>query len=251
MLFRLIAKALTDTHVMIIIEARDVNHLGQLAASYVVEQLKVKPDTVLGLATGSTPLTMYRSLIAAYQKKQISFSKVKTFNLDEYVGLPEGSEQSYRYYMDQHFFHHVDIPYEHTFLPNVSGPLHAACRAYEGLLSAHPIDIQILGLGSNGHIGFNEPGVGFSQGVHVTHLTEQTRYDNRIYFSAFDDVPKRAITMGIQNIKSAKCILLLVNSEAKREALMELRSGVVDRLWPVTALQDHHNLIVIAVKQAL
>lgn len=236
---------------MKLIEVSNEFELSEIASQIIVEQVRTNPESVLGLATGSTPELTYGKVIEAYNDGVISFKDVTTFNLDEYVGIDVNEPESYHFYMMEKLFKWIDIQLENTHLPNgVLGTIEQ-CEKYESLLNEHPMDLQILGLGSNGHIGFNEPFVDPKLGVHIVELAEQTRKDNALYFSSYEEVPTHAITMGIQNIMRAKHVLLLVNSEKKKEALSALLKGHHDLKWPVTALIEHPNLTVIAVRSAI
>jgi len=229
----------------------DEVELSQVVCALIVKQIGEKEDTVLGLATGKSPEKTYARLIDQYKEGQVSFKRVKTFNLDEYVGIPIESHESYHYFMENHLFGHIDIKPENTHLPNPMQSLETCCSEYESLIHNNPIDLQLLGLGTNGHIGFNEPFVDFELGVHVIELSEQTRQDNLKYFKDQSEMPTHAVTMGIHNIMEAEKIILIVNNEKKREAYEALISGVVTSKWPVTALINHPDLTVVVVKSVV
>ncbi|MCR1289040.1 glucosamine-6-phosphate deaminase [Shouchella clausii] len=237
---------------MNIIHVKNYEEMSQKAAALLFERIQQSPKITLGLATGGTPENTYTALIAKAKENGQSFSHVQTFNLDEYVGLPAEDKNSYRHYMKQRLFDHVDIPKEKTHLPNGMAPsLEEECRAYENMIAeAGGIDIQLLGIGSNGHIGFNEPGTPFSSKTHVVELAEETRKANARYFPTLEDVPKQAITMGIQTIMEAKEILLLISGKAKAEAFAKLCSDEVTEAFPASILNKHPNVTVIADEEA-
>ena len=236
-----------------IIKAKDYNDMSMKAAAVFFELLAEKPDAVLGLATGSSVLGLYENLIAGYQSGTIDFSAVKTINLDEYAGLDGANNQSYRYYMNNNLFKHVNINKDNTHLPNGTAPdPDAECDRYNSLIESFGhADIQLLGIGNNGHIGFNEPGDGFVKGTHVVDLDESTIKANARFFEDEKDVPKQAYTMGIQNIMKAKKIVLCVSGRGKAEILREALFGEITPKVPGSILQLHPNLIVIADEEAL
>ncbi|GAF08702.1 glucosamine-6-phosphate deaminase [Paenibacillus pini JCM 16418] len=188
-------------------------------ASLIASLLHTKPNAVLGLATGSSPIGIYQRLIEMQQKGLVSFAKASSYNLDEYVGLPEGHAESYRTFMNDKLFNHIDIALENTHVPNGNAQdLNEESRNYDLMLEQHgPVDLQILGLGHNGHIGFNEPDDSLDGGTHLVELQEKTRTANARFFDSLDDVPTQAITMGVGSILKAKQILLLVRGEDKAE----------------------------------
>ncbi|MFS0749012.1 glucosamine-6-phosphate deaminase [Oceanobacillus sp. 1P07AA] len=238
---------------MKIIQTKNYQSMSKLASQYVINTLKQIDKPVLGLATGSTPEGLYQHLIKAYQTHQISFANVSTFNLDEYVGLDKEDKNSYHYYMHKFLFNHVDVPSRNIHLPNgIANDLNVECTSYENRIqSVGGIHIQILGIGKNGHIGFNEPGTSFESRTHVVDLDESTRRANARFFDSFDEVPNQAITMGIQSIMQAKEILLLVSGSEKAEALEKLVNGKVNEDFPASILQTHQNVKIIADKAAL
>lgn len=224
----------------------DYQQLSSHAAKYIAKLIKKKPDTVLGLATGSTPLGLYHELVNMYEENKIDFSEVRTFNLDEYVGLSREHPQSYYYFMDQHLFSKVNIAKKNIHFPQGSfTDDDKACQKYERQLQdiGH-IDLQILGIGSNGHIGFNEPADRMTLETHITDLASRTITDNARFFNDLAEVPRKAITMGIGSIMKAKTILLLANNETKTAALNAMFSGVVDPNIPASILQLHDNVLV-------
>ncbi|MCF1584808.1 glucosamine-6-phosphate deaminase [Tetragenococcus koreensis] len=198
-----------------------------------------------GLATGSTPETMYSYMVAS----DVDFSDKVSVNLDEYVGLDGNDEQSYRYFMDQHLFNHK--PFKKTYVPNGKATdLDAECQRYDGVIAENPIDIQVLGIGQNGHIGFNEPGTSFDATTHVVELTDSTVNANKRYFDKIEDVPTRALTMGIQSIMKSKKIILMAFGKAKADAVKSMLEGEVTENLPASVLQNHGDVVVILDEDA-
>ena len=213
--------------------------------------LRRKPDAVLGLATGSTPLGLYAQLVALYRAGEISFAQATSFNLDEYVDLPPTHDQSYRYFMEKNLFSQIDLPQARIHVPSGLGVSEAALAAYdEAIEAAGGIDLQLLGLGGNGHIGFNEPGTPFALGTHVVALTERTRRDNARFFASLDEVPTHAATMGVRTVMHARAILLLAFGRAKAEALAAALTGPVTPDVPASVLQLHPDVTVFCDKEA-
>lgn len=209
-------------------------------------QLTLKPNSVLGLATGSSPLLLYQQLIEGVKNKQCSFKEVITFNLDEYIGMDASHPQSYAYFMRHHLFDHVDINLDHTNIPSgLCNDPQAECDRYNQALSLHTIDLQLLGVGTNGHIGFNEPLTPFNSVTHVVALNESTRLDNAIFFNSISEVPTHAISMGIQNIMKAKRIILIATGPRKADAVYNIVHGPVDEFCPGSILQTHHDVTLI------
>lgn len=195
---------------------------------------------VLGLATGSTPETLYKEMTAS----DVDFTEMTSVNLDEYVGLGGEDEQSYRYFMNKHLFDKK--PFKETFVPNGKAEdLDAASAEYEKIIDAHPVDIQILGIGQNGHIGFNEPGTPLDSLTHVVELTESTINANKRYFDKVEDVPTRAVSMGIGSIMKGKKMILMAYGEAKAEAIKGMIDGPVTTDMPASALQNHQDVVII------
>ena len=222
--------------------------MSQKAADIIIELLKKKPNSILGLATGSTPLGLYKILISKYNEGLISFKDVQTFNLDEYCDIPKEHEQSYFTYMNKNLFEHIDIDKNNTYLPKGEGDSKLNSEKYEKELNKIKIDIQLLGIGSNGHIGFNEPGTDFNLGVHEVVLTENTIKDNARFFeNDINKVPKKAITMGIKNILDAETIILIANGKNKANAIKNIMSGVVDKNIPASALNLHKGKVYVIV----
>ena len=229
------------------IEAANYDELSKIAATIFIDQLKKGSATVFGMATGGTPEGFYKKLVAAYKAGEISFKQAKSFNLDEYIGINPANEASYHYYMDYNLFNHIDMKRENIYLPagNKSN-LEKAAAEYDALINAAGnIDIQLLGIGVNGHIGFNEPGTPFDLGTNIVELAQSTREANQVYFDSIDDVPTHAITMGIKTILSSKKIVLLISGASKQEAFDRLRSGVVTEDFPASALHNHPDVTVI------
>ena len=221
--------------------------LSRQAANIISAQVILKPDSVLGLATGSSPLGTYKQLIEWYQKGDIDFSKVTSVNLDEYVGLDGGNDQSYRYFMNKNFFEHINIDLGNTFVPNgCAVDLAGEGRRYdEHIAELGGIDLQLLGIGLDGHIGFNEPDKYFVKSTHVVDLHESTIKANSRFFANIDEVPKRAITMVMISIMQTKKILLIASGEEKWDILEKAFYGPKTPEIPVSILQLHHDITVI------
>lgn len=236
---------------MEIIVTEDYESMSRSAAEIILRQVKDKPDSILGLATGSTPEGMYRCLIKAYEEGTADFSKVQTVNLDEYIGLKGTHPQSFRYYMDTKFFDWVNISKKSTYMPDgMELCIDRIADDYEKKLEEiGKRDIQILGIGGNGHIGFNEPADSFAEYVNVVELTEETIAANSRFFSD-GNVPKRAVTMGIKDIMSAERIILMVSGSSKRGILKKALYGGITPKVPASILRLHPNLVVIADREA-
>lgn len=240
-------------NIMKLITVKNYDEMSQKASSFILDLIQSKEKPVLGLATGSTPEGLYKYLIKAYEEGKASFQHVTTFNLDEYVGMERTDANSYYSFMQENFFKHVDISPSQTFLPNGKAvDLQAECKNYEELIAnANQVDIQVLGVGLNGHIGFNEPGTSFSSRTHVVDLDESTRQANSRFFESLDEVPTQAITMGIETIMESKMILLLVSGEQKAEALVRLlEDNAITEDFPASILREHPNVIIIADEAA-
>lgn len=231
----------------------DYKTMSRKAANILSAQLILKPNSVLGLATGSTPEGAYAQLVDWYRKGDLDFSAVRTVNLDEYVGLEPTHEQSYRHFMQAHLFDHVNINPANTNVPDgLAADPAAECKWYNQVIrDMGGIDLQLLGLGSNGHIGFNEPGDAFELETHVVDLTERTINDNARFFASKDDVPRQAMTMGIKSIMMAKKILLMASGEGKAEALKAALTGPVTPRVPASILQLHPYVTLVADKAAM
>ncbi|MHB8096600.1 MAG: glucosamine-6-phosphate deaminase [Erysipelotrichaceae bacterium] len=215
----------------------------------VMEEVVKQGKVTLGLATGSSPVGLYKRLVEAH-KNGLSFKDVQSFNLDEYVGLSKDHDQSYYHFMFEHLFKHVDFNLDNVHLPKGEGSLEEVAAEYEAMLSQNPQDLQLLGIGSNGHIGFNEPGTSFDSTVHVIRLKEETRQDNARFFSTIDEVPHFAITMGIKDILRAKKILLVASGKNKAMAIKEMLEGKIREDVPCTILQNHPDVVVVLDKEA-
>lgn len=222
------------------------------AADQVCRVIKDKPNAVLGLATGSTPIGLYAELVRRYQAGAVDFSQVRTFNLDEYVGLAGDHPQSYRQYMEQHLFSKVNLQPGNTYLPSgTATDLQAEVERYDALLGRlGPVDLQILGIGENAHIAFNEPGTPFSSSTHVVDLTESTIEANSRFFASRDEVPRQAITMGIASILKARCVMLLAQGDKKAEAIRQTLEEQMTTEVPASALQSHPSVLVVVDRPA-
>lgn len=232
---------------MKIIQEKNYAVLSRRAAEIILAAVREKPDCVLGLATGSTPIGAYDCLAEAYREGRATFRHVRTVNLDEYAGLGADDPQSYRYFMEKHLFSRIDVQRENTHIPNGLAESPAMeCRRYDALCEAlGGIDLQLLGIGENGHIGFNEPAQALDVHTHTVTLAESTRLANSRNFKSLDDVPRSALTLGMGGIMRAKRILLLASGEQKREALQKAVSGKVDPEVPASFLQLHPDVTVI------
>lgn len=236
-----------------IYRAKDYHDMSRKAANIISAQVIMKPNCVLGLATGSTPVGAYQQLVEWYKKGDLDFSEVTTVNLDEYRGLPRENEQSYYYFMDENLFRHVNIDRTRTFLPDgMEKDSGKACSDYNRIIHRlGGVDLQLLGLGHNGHIGFNEPGIAFEKETHCVNLTEQTIKANRRFFASEDEVPRQAYTMGIKTIMSARRILVAVSGRDKAEILRKAFFGPVTPSVPASILQMHGNVTLVADEAAL
>ena len=229
-----------------LIKTKDYEEMSQKAGEIIANLIKSKPNAILGLATGSTPIGLYKYLIQKNKEKEISFKDVTTYNLDEYCGIPKNHDQTYYTFMNKNLFDHVDINKENVHLPSGEGNFQENCDSYNKLLSTVKIDLQLLGIGTNGHIGFNKPGTPFDSVVHIVQLTENTIKDNSRFFdNDITKVPKEAITMGIKNILSADTIILVANGKNKAEAIKNLIKGKIDPIVPATALRTHKGKVYV------
>ena len=237
---------------MVIYKVKDYEEMSRKAAAIIAAQVIAKPDCVLGLATGSSPVGTYKNLIAGYQNGDLDFSKVRSINLDEYRGLSPENDQSYRYFMNTNLFDHINIDKANTNVPDgLETDADKACSAYNELIAnCGGIDLQLLGLGPIGHIGFNEPDRVFIAGTHCVDLTESTIDANKRFFESIDDVPRQAYTMGIQNIMSAKKILVVVSGANKAESLAKAINGPIDPQVPASILQLHNDVIFVVDEAA-
>ena len=227
------------------------NDLCVAVADEIIGLVRKKHDAILGLATGSTPVGVYRELVKDFQAGFTSYKNVTTFNLDEYVGLGSNWEKSYRSYMDNNLFNHIDINPDCIFIPNgYNANPDLECEAYEKKINRHQIDLQLLGIGSNGHIGFNEPGTAFDSVTHLVRLDKKTRSDNSRFFNSLDEVPLLAITMGIKNILKSKKIILMASGTGKQNAVFRMIQGPVDNSCPASFLREHSDTWVYLDKDA-
>lgn len=233
------------------IVTKDYDEMSKVGAQMVIEQIRQKSTSVLGLATGSTPEGMYKLLIEAY-KNGLDFSKVTTFNLDEYYGLKPDHPQSYRYFMDKHLFNHINIDKNNIHIPSgVSTDIDRECENYDrSIMEAGGIDLQILGIGRNGHIGFNEPDTTLKVNTHVTRLTQDTIDANSRFFNSINEVPTSAITMGMGTIMKSKKIVLLASGSSKAPAISKISQSYIDMKVPASLLQLHPNVVVILDRDA-
>lgn len=229
------------------IEVKTYEELSRKAANIISAQVIIKPDCVLGLATGSSPVGTYKELIKQYENGDIDFSSVRSVNLDEYVGLDEKNEQSYRYFMENNFFKSVNIKRENTFVPSgIAKNLAFECEMYDNnIKELGGIDLQLLGIGIDGHIGFNEPDSHFEKNTHIVDLHQSTIDANARFFANKDDVPKQAVTLGMASIMQAKKILLIANGKEKGEVLNKAMNGPVTPEIPASILQLHPDVTVI------
>lgn len=232
---------------------KDYEGASRIAANIISAQVIMKPDCVLGLATGSTPVGTYEELIRRYEQGDLDFSRVHSINLDEYRGLAGDNAQSYRYFMNTHLFDSINIDKKNTYVPDGLEPdSEKACRDYEEIIKVHGgVDLQILGLGHNGHIGFNEPGSTFEKETHCVTLSETTRQANARFFSSMDEVPTEAYTMGIGSIMQAKKIVVIVTGEGKREIVKKAFLGPITPEVQASVLQLHNDVILVGDEAAL
>lgn len=231
---------------MKIIRVKDYDELSLEGTKIVGEFIKNNPQATLGLATGSSPIGLYQNLIKMFQNKEISFKEIKTYNLDEYCGLPKSHPESYYSFMYRNLFSHVDIKDENVHIPSSEGEdMQKNCDDYNRLLHQTTIDLQLLGIGGNGHIGFNEPGTPFDRETFLVKLAERTRQDNKMFFKENEEVPRYAITMGIKNIMEAKKIVMLISGKSKAEAVKRLLSGEITTNFPASILHKHPDVTVI------
>ncbi|MEJ9211194.1 glucosamine-6-phosphate deaminase [Bacillus smithii] len=238
---------------MRVVKVANYEEMSQKAAECIIRQVKEKPDSVLGLATGGTVIGTYQLLAKDHQKNGTSYRQIITVNLDEYIGISPEHEQSYHFYMKKRLFDHIQIPPENTYLPDGQAEdLEEECKRYDELIeSLGGIDLQLLGIGVNGHIGFNEPGTPFDSKTHIVELSESTRKANARFFNTLEEVPKKAITMGIETIIKSKKILLLASGLKKAPIIRKLfQEGITEEL-PASVLKKHENVVLIADEEAL
>lgn len=236
---------------MKVIITENYAEMSQKAAEIIIEIVKNNPNAVLGLATGSSPIGTYQNMIKDHQENGTSYKNVSSVNLDEYVSLTADHDQSYAYFMRTNLFDHIDIDQKNTNLPNgVASDLQAECDRYNKLLETLVPDVQVLGLGSNGHIGFNEPNTPFDAVTHPVKLTENTIKDNSRLFNSIDEVPRQALSMGIKNIMQAKSILMVVSGKNKAEAVKGMVQGKITPELPASVLQLHPFVTIVCDKDA-
>ncbi len=230
----------------------NTEEIAQAASEIIINKVKSTPDAILGLATGASPVATYKKLIAAYNNGEVSFKDVKTFNLDEYCSIPATDKNSYYTFMHENLFNFIDVKEENVHVPD-GNPENAEeyCASYDASIKeAGGIDIQVLGIGRNGHIGFNEPADEFTAGTYKVQLTESTIEANKIYFESENDVPREAITMGVQSIINAKEIILIAEGDAKAQAIHDMIKGEVSPSCPASILQKHNNVHIFIDKAA-
>lgn len=237
---------------MKVIITKDYDEMSKVAGDILGEQIKNNPESILGLATGSTPIGLYKHLIELNNNGDISFKKTKTVNLDEYVGLEPTHDQSYRYFMNTNLFDHVDIDKNNTNVPSgIAKDFDAECERYENLIKElGGIDIQLLGIGNNGHIGFNEPDDHFAKLTHITGLTKSTIEANARFFEKESDVPTKAISMGIKTIFGARKILLVASGENKAQTIFDTVNGEITPNVPASVLQLHNDVTIVCDEAA-
>lgn len=238
--------------IMHLIVTKNSDEIANLLSKLMIGLVNKKPNTIFGLATGSSPIATYKMLIADHQTNKTDWSNVSTFNLDEYVGLDKDNSNSYHYFMEENLFKHLNIKKENIHIPNGIGDVEKNALEYEALISSNqPIDFQILGIGGNGHIGFNEPGSDVNSLTRVVQLSQPTIEANKRFFAnQIDAVPTQAITMGIATILKAKNIVLIATGENKAEAVKALVQGKISDQWPCSFLKGHPSVLILADMQA-
>ena len=237
---------------MLVIIKKEFDDLSKEAAKLIATKIRNKPDLVLGLATGSSPLGIYKELIRLHKEEGLDFSKVTTFNLDEYVGLPPSHDQSYHYFMKRNLFEHINLDERYIHVPHgMAKDIDKFCWWYEKRIKdTGGIDLQILGIGANGHIAFNEPGSSLGSRTRIKTLTEKTRNDNARFFSNMAEVPKYAITMGVGTIMDAKELVLIANGKSKANAIKASVEGPITAMCPASIIQMHQKAYVFADEEA-
>ncbi|MEG1312081.1 MAG: glucosamine-6-phosphate deaminase [Romboutsia sp.] len=237
---------------MRILVCKNYEEMSKKAAQMILSQVTLKPNSVLGLATGSTPMGMYKELVTMYKNNIIDFSEVVTFNLDEYYQLPITNNQSYHYFMHENLFNYINVKKENVHVPNgMVEDVEVECNRYDNFIKeSGGIDIQVLGIGHNAHIGFNEPTINFERGTHLVDLKESTIEANARFFEKIEDVPKKAITMGTGSIFKAKKIMLLACGKGKSEAIYNTVYGKVIPEVPASILQFHNDIVLILDEEA-
>ena len=237
---------------MRVIVCENYEEMSKAGARIFAAQMTLKPDSILGLATGSTPVGLYKELIRMNKAGEIDFAPIVSFNLDEYYPISPDNNQSYRYFMNENLFNHVNIDKARTHVPNgMAEDAEAECKAYDAaILAAGGIDVQLLGIGVNGHIAFNEPDGELICGTHITGLTESTIEANSRFFASREEVPTRAMTMGMASILGAKKIVLLANGKGKHEAVQKLLDNTITTMCPATLLKVHPDVTLICDRAA-
>ena len=237
---------------MKVIVVKNYDELSREGANIIADIIKENPSCTLGLATGSSPIGTYKYLVKDYEDGKISFENVKTYNLDEYCGISRSHPQSYYYFMHDNLFNHVNIKEENTHVPYAApgSNLEEEAKKYTDELNSVNIDLQLLGIGENGHIGFNEPGTPFDQETFVVTLTQNTREVNKRFFNSIDEVPTHAMTMGIKNIMNAKKILMLISGPKKADTVVKLLKGEITPDFPASILHKHPDCTVIIDEEA-
>ncbi|MDR0309017.1 MAG: glucosamine-6-phosphate deaminase [Coriobacteriales bacterium] len=235
---------------MKVVTVKDYDEMSAKAFEVIKEIVTAKPDCVLGLATGSTPIGLYQNMVRDHEENGTSYSNARTVNLDEYLGLPKDHPESYYSFMHRNLFSGLDIPETSISLPEDGEDKAAQCEKYDKIMDAVEVDVQLLGIGSNGHIGFNEPGTPFDSKTHVVDLNDSTRQDNARFFDSIDEVPTQAITMGIGTIMKAKKVLLVASGANKADAVAAMVNGPKSENTPASALQSHPDTILIVDEAA-
>ncbi|WP_028451170.1 glucosamine-6-phosphate deaminase [Chitinilyticum aquatile] len=232
---------------MILHKFKNQADLDRAAADLIISAVRAKPNAILGMATGGTPVGLYKEIVKSYQQGLVSFKEARTFNLDEYVGLPVTHPESYRAFMQRNLFDHIDIKPENTHVPNGNAAdIDAECQNYDEMMYQQgPVDLQLLGIGHNGHIGFNEPDDKLSRFTYKVTLKEETREANKRFFDSIDQVPTHAVTMGMGSIMQAKAILLVVKGAEKAAILDATLNGPITTQVPASLLQTHPRVIVM------
>lgn len=236
---------------MNVIISKDYDELSEKAARIIIDTVRQKPNAVFGLATGTTPLGLYKRLIADHKENGTSYKQVKAVNLDEYKGLSKDHPQSYAYFMRKNLFDHIDIDLNNTYIENgMAEDAQAECKRYDEILEKYPRDVQLLGLGSNGHIAFNEPNTPFDSTTHVVTLADSTINDNARLFEDISEVPRKAYTMGLNSIMQAKKIIVLANGLNKAQIVARLMYGSPSEELPASMLYNHKDCTVILDEEA-
>ncbi|MDY2630330.1 MULTISPECIES: glucosamine-6-phosphate deaminase [unclassified Clostridium] len=237
---------------MKVIVTKNYDELSKVAANEMAMVVKNNPKAILGLATGGSPIGMYKELIRMNKEGEIDFSKVTTVNLDEYVGLSGDHPQSYRYFMNENLFNHINIDKKNTYVPNgLAKNIEEECKNYDNKIeNLGGTDVQLLGIGNNGHIAFNEPDEDLVSGTHLTNLTQDTIQANARFFDSIDEVPKTALTMGLGGIMKSKKIIVIASGESKAEAVKAMVNGKISTKMPASMLQMHRDVVVIVDEAA-